>query len=259
VGDAPTAESASKPGPYKHKSYGQADGLRDGPNYSSQTLWMPEDGTPPYAAVAIVPGWVSSEADIADWGPFLASHGIVALTIGTNNPPADLPAQRKDALLDALETIKAENTRDGGPLKGKLDLNRLGVMGWSMGGGGAVLAGLEHPELKAVIGLAAWGEIPAPDMKPATMLIAGGNLPIDSLAGGQSQATYDSMKGSNPRLIYQVETGDHWVANNPAHENGSIGRFGLAWLKTYLVGDSRYKQFLSVKPAGASDFRFENL
>ncbi|MFT3924441.1 MAG: hypothetical protein QM778_18025 [Myxococcales bacterium] len=240
------------------RSYGQAEGLRDGPDYGSQTMWYPEDGTPPFAAVAIVPGFASSEGDIADWGPFLASHGIVAITIGTNNPTTDFPDERKEALLDALETVRAEQTRDQSPLQGKLDLERLGVMGWSMGGGGALLAASEHPELKAAVGLASWGTFTFPAMKVPCMLIAGGNAPIDNLAGGQSQPMYDSME-TNPRLIYQVENGDHWVGNDPANESGAIGRFGLSWLEVYLVGDSRYKPFLSVKPTGASDFRQADL
>jgi hypothetical protein len=132
--------TASKAGPLNVKSYGEADGLRNGPNNGSQTLWYPVNGKPPYAAVAIVPGWVSSERDIYAWGPFLASHGIVTLAIGTNNPAGDYPPEREAARLDALETMKAENTRDGGPLKAKLDLKRLGVVGWSMGGGGVMLA-----------------------------------------------------------------------------------------------------------------------
>ena len=33
----------------------------------------------------IVPGIASPESSIQDWGPFYASHGIVAMTIGTNH------------------------------------------------------------------------------------------------------------------------------------------------------------------------------
>jgi hypothetical protein len=73
-----------------------------------------------------------------NWGPFLASHGIVTMTIGTNSG-SDPPDTRKDALLDALETIKSEQTRMGSPLMGKLALDALATMGWSMGGGGTLL------------------------------------------------------------------------------------------------------------------------
>jgi hypothetical protein len=45
-----------------------------------------------------VPGWVSTEADIRAWGPFLASHGIVTMTAGTNDAVGDLPPDRATAL-----------------------------------------------------------------------------------------------------------------------------------------------------------------
>src|SRR5690606_22871344 len=125
------------------------------PGYAEGTLYWPVDATPPFASVAVVPGFVSVQAQIQEWGPFLASHGIVAMTLGTNSG-LDQPPARATALLDALKTIRAENTREGSELKGKLDVNRQAVMGWSMGGGGALLAAERTPELKATISLAGW-------------------------------------------------------------------------------------------------------
>jgi dienelactone hydrolase len=248
-GGDPTLDSATNAGPFEVDTL--SAGLRDGPDYGTQTLHYPTDAEPPFAAVAVVPGFTAPESSIRSWGPFLASHGIVALTIGTNSP-TDSPDARADALLDALETIKAENTRSIGPLAGKIDVTRLGVMGWSMGGGGTLITANAHPELKAAITLAAWspGERFSTDRVP-TLLFAGSS---DTLAGGQSQGFFASIPTTTPKMMYEVDGGSHSVANNPNGAGGEVGRYGLSWLKVFLDGDERYRQFLLVPPSRDSEF-----
>lgn len=237
-------------GPLHVQSY--SSGLRDGPDYGSQTMHYPTDGAPPYPALAIVPGFMSLESSIADWGPYFASHGIVTLTIGTNST-ADQPPARSEALLDALATIRAEHARAGGPLEGKLDLSRLGVMGWSMGGGGTLITVDAHPELKAAITLCAWnpGQTYRNNQVP-TLLFAG---TADVLAGGQSQGFYASIPETTPKMLFEVQGADHFFANTPAGAGGQCGKFGTAWLKVFLTGDECYRRFLLEPPSGTSDFR----
>jgi dienelactone hydrolase len=251
-GEAPTRETGLKKGPYKVQSATQ--GFRDGPDFAESTLWWPEDAVPPFAFVAVVPGWVSTEADIRNWGPFLASHGIVTMTAGTNSPASDLPPDRAKALLDILRTISDENARAGAALNGKLDLSRQATMGWSMGGGGSLLAAEQAPTLKAAISLCGWN----PDYKyskvkvPALMMAA---TPNDALAGGQSQGFYDSIPNSTPKVLFEINNAGHWEANDPANQAGTVGLFGLSFLKVFLEGDERYRPFLKQKPAQAADFR----
>src|SRR5690606_22876002 len=144
-------------GPYRVSSYGlfQKGEVRDGPQYADFDIYYPEGATPPFSLVAIVPGFVSSRSWVGDWAPFLASHGMAAILIDTNWLTDD-PDARKAALLDALVSLKGENTRAGSPLQGKLDTSRAAVVGWSMGGGGALLAAAEDPSLKAAVGICPW-------------------------------------------------------------------------------------------------------
>jgi dienelactone hydrolase len=249
-GDAPTAESASRQGPFQVTTF--SAGLRDGPDYGTQTMHVPNEGEPPFAAVAVVPGFLAAESSIAAWGPFLASHGIVTLTIGTNSP-TDSPDLRAKALLDALATIAAENARSGSPLEGKVDLERLGIMGWSMGGGGTLIASSSTPGLKAAITLAAWSPgVSFSDERVPVLLFAGGS---DAVAGGQSQGFFTSIPDSTPKMLFEVRGGSHSVANSPNGGNGEVGRYGLSWLKVFLEGDERYRPFLLQEPTQDSDFR----
>ena len=247
---APTEASASRNGPYRVRTY--TSGYRNGPAYADSTIHYPENVPGPLPAVSIVPGFVSPQSSIKSWGPFLASHGIVAMTIGTNST-ADQPPARANALLDALETLRSENTRAGGPLNGKVDAMRMGIMGWSMGGGGSLIAAARTPTLKAAISMCGWN--PGGNYRnmrvPSLMFAA----TSDPLAGGQSQGFYRSIPEETPKLLFEVSGGSHSVANSPRGHNGTVGLFGLSWLKTYLVGDQRYKQFLTKQPAGLRTFQ----
>jgi dienelactone hydrolase len=249
-GDAPTRESATRAGPFDVDVLTR--GLRDGPDYGTQTLHVPVGAEPPFAGVVVVPGFVSPEASIRAWGPFLASHGIVTLTIGTNSG-GDPPDVRADALLDGIETLKAEQSRSGGPLEGRLALDRFAVMGWSMGGGGTLIAANETPALRAAISLAAWSPgVRFTDNQVPTLLLAGS---ADILAGGQSQGFFDSIPESTPKMLFEVAGGPHDIANDPSSAGGEIGRYGLSWMKVFLEGDERYRQFLLETPSSESDFR----
>jgi hypothetical protein len=53
----------------------------------------------------------------------------------------------------------------------------------------------------------------------------------------------------------EVAGGPHDIANNPASADGEIGRYGLSWLKVFLEGDERYRQFLLETLSRQSDFR----
>jgi dienelactone hydrolase len=227
-------------------------GLRDGPDYGTQTLHVPVGAEPPFAGIVVVPGFLSPESSIIAWGPFLASHGMVTLTIGTNGG-GDLPDLRARALLDGIETLKAEDEREDGPVEGQMALDRFAVMGWSMGGGGTLIAANTHPELRAAVGLAAWSPgAQFNDNEVPTLLLAGS---ADPLAGGQSGGFFDSIPESTPKMLFEVAGGPHDIANDPSSADGEIGRYGLSWLKVFLEEDERYRQFLLETPSSQSVFR----
>jgi dienelactone hydrolase len=160
---------------------------------------------------------------------------------------------RARALLDALDTLRAEDERPGGPLEGAMALDRLGVMGWSMGGGGTLIAANENPELRAAVSFAAWSPgVQFSDNRVPALMLAGS---ADPLAGGQSQGFFESMPETTPKMLFEVAGGPHDIANDPRSAEGEIGRYGLSWLKVFLEGDERFRRFLLDTPSRQSDFR----
>ena len=255
----PTIESLTVAGPFDVERLRETDGLRDGPRYRGATIYYPPETAHPLASVVIVPGWGSSERSIQGWGPFFASHGIVTMTIGTNNPPKDFPKDRADALIDAIATLAAENTREESPIFQRLDLSRIAVSGWSMGGGGAQLAAIQNPTLKAAIGLCPWHEPGGIFNHAVPLLIIGGENDRRAPFNEHALIHYCTTPSTTPKLLFEVRGAGHWVANGPKGiyrdtGNGDVGRIALAWLKVFLVGDERYRKFLLTEPESASRF-----
>ena len=249
-----TIESLTNPGPYNVATLTEDDGLRNGPAYLGATVYYPTDAPPPYASIAIVPGFTALPISVAEWGPFYASHGIVTIIIGTNSI-FDFPDQRALALLDALETLRHENTRATSPLENKIDTDKFAVSGWSMGGGGAQLAAVQDNRVKGIVALCPWLPNPSFDHDSPVLILSGQN---DVVAPPAQHADihYDVTPNTTNKLLFEVENGDHSVANTPNGGNGAVGKIALSWLKLYVEENDCYCPLLTdsllVDPPAAS-------
>lgn len=247
-GPAPTLASTAVQGPYTVMSY--TSGFADSPEYGAATIYYP---TPfeatPFAALSAVGGFTTTQSVMAAWSNWLASHGFIVINIDTNST-SDQPAVRATALYGALETLRQENTRSGSPLQGHVRTTHMGVLGWSMGGGGALLAASDHANLKAVVSLSPWGGAATTNVVPTLILGAS----ADALAMEMPAALYDALPATTPRLLFIATGGSHNLANTPSSLSGEVGRFGVAWMRVFLDGDLRYQQFLTTPQAGTSRF-----
>jgi dienelactone hydrolase len=176
---------------------------------------------------------------MAPWGPFYASHGIV--TVVTNTIGTDGPDIRATKLLAAITQLKAENTKSGGPLNGKL-AGRYGTSGYSMGGGGTTLATITDSTLKTSIGLAAWGGNGA-GVKVPTLLLCGSS---DTVAPcSMSESVYPAITANTPKMMVNIAGANHFNWFDPVDAGGgNSGETALAFQKVFLEGDERWRPFL---------------
>jgi predicted dienelactone hydrolase len=221
-------------------------GIVDSPDYSTYDIDYPQGAPLPLAGVAIIPGYVQARAAVGDWGPFLASHGFVVITIDPN-ATGDAPAARATALWGAVGSLKAENSRSGGPLSGKVDTAHLAVMGASMGGGGALECASAHAELRGVVALSAWDSTGTTfsTLTAPTLILAGQN---DTVATPTLQTSfYTSIPVSTPKVYAEFAGGDAYISNTPIKNTPIVGLLGLSWLKVHVEGDGRYAQFIETQ------------
>jgi hypothetical protein len=260
-----TVESLTNPGPFGVATLTEADGIRNGPDYLGATIYYPANATPPFASIAIVPGYTAPPSSVAEWGPFYASHGIVTIIIGTNSI-FDLPEDRAIALLDALETIKQENTRASSPLEGALNLDQLAVSGWSMGGGGAQRAAVLDNTIAGVVALCPW--LPNAQLNhQSPVLIFSGEDDTVAPPSQHADLHYNATPTTTDKVLFEIANGNHSVANTPNGGGGSVGKIALSWLKLYVEENDCYCPLLTddllINPPAASkvaqDFECELL
>ncbi|MBN1655505.1 MAG: hypothetical protein JXA30_17190 [Deltaproteobacteria bacterium] len=242
-------------GPYNFETFTYPRGSSHG----GATVYYPTDADPPYAGLAMCPGFTATQSSIANWGPFLASHGIVFATLDTTTT-GDPVTARDDALLEVIGQLKAENSKSDSPLFGKMS-DRYGVSGWSMGGGGTWIAAATDATLKSAMSLAghnvtAGGASIATGTTVPSMQLCGETDTAILGGGDQSQGVYDVIPDTTPKVLYEFSGTGHMSWGGPmAAGGGTLGSYALAFQKTFLEGDQRWKPFLITEPDNASEWR----
>ena len=210
--------------------------------YGGGTVWYPT-AAGKYGVVAVAPGFTEAESAINWWGPRLASHGYVVVTIGTKTV-LDQPESRGKQLTAALNQVVS--LAASGPFAGKVDGSKRAVAGHSMGGGGTLAAARDNPTYKAALPLAPWHTIKTwSGVKVPTMIIACQN-DIIAPVGSHAKRFYDALPATTPKGYLEIAGEDHFCVNsNTEAANKAIdGKIAVAWLKVFMDADSRYTPFL---------------
>lgn len=204
------------------------------------------------------------------FGTFLkqvASHGFVVIASGPKDAP--LPAfatqrpgqvdlqpaansgiaagQTKDAdLLAAIDWAIKENARAGSPYQGKLNPEKVAVMGQSCGGLQATAVSGD-PRVKTVV---IWnsGVFPEGGASPGARLsgakksdIPNFHAPVAYFLGGKTDVAYPNGKDdfsrvtTVPAFLGSINSGHGGTFNHPG--GGWFGEVGVAWLDWQLKGD----------------------
>lgn len=209
--------------------------------FGGGTIHYPTGTTGTMAAIVVIPGFVSAESSIDWWGPKLASHGFVVMTIDTNTG-FDQPPSRARQINSALDYLVDQNSSRTSPVNGMIDTERLGVIGWSMGGGGTLRVASEG-RIKAAIPLAPWDTTRFSGVQAPTLIFA---CESDLIAPVRSHASpfYNQLPNDIDKAYVEINNGSHYCANGGGLNNDVLSRFGVSWMKRFLDNDTRYSQFL---------------
>lgn len=212
--------------------------------FGGGTIHYPRGTTGTMGVIAVVPGFVSAESSIRWWGPRIASHGFVVITIDTNSG-YDQPDSRAQQLNAALEYTIGKSQDSSSAISGMVDANRRGVIGWSMGGGGSLKLSADDPSIMAAIPQAPYysGRNNFDDITTPTLIIA---CEDDSVAAVRSYASpfYNDIPSSTDKAFLEINGGNHDCANTNNADEDILGKYGVAWMKRFMDFDRRYDQFL---------------
>ncbi|MCA9751016.1 MAG: dienelactone hydrolase family protein, partial [Gemmatimonadetes bacterium] len=112
-------------------------------------------GEPPFPAVVVIQEWWGLNDHIRHWTDRLAADGYAALAVDLYDGTV---ATDRDGALAAMQAVKDERAseiiRAGLDfLKGdeRVQASALGTIGWCFGGGWSFRAGLQNPDVKAIV------------------------------------------------------------------------------------------------------------
>jgi dienelactone hydrolase len=209
--------------------------------FGGGTIYYPTDtGAGTFGAVAISPGFLGTQANISWLGPRIASQGFVVFTIDTIST-WDPPDSRATQLLAALDHLTQQSS-----VRSRIDASRLGVMGHSMGGGGALRAAVQRPALQAAIPLTPWHTTKNwSAVRVPTMVIGAENDSVAPVAT-HSEPFYTSLPSTLEKAYLELNNASHFAPNS---SNTTIAKYSISWLKRFIDNDTRYQQFLCPAPA----------
>ena len=177
------------------------------------------------------------------------------MTIGTNSLTDD-EFDRRDALQDAIISLKEENTRVLSPIFGRIDLNSISVGGFSKGGGGAQLLAKIDSSLKSVVSLYPFIENPvASDFNHGIpTIIISGQLDIIAPPALHADIHYDFIPITTNKLKFEVALGSHDALLGPNGASGEVGVRVLSWLANYMLNDNCYCPLITTIPTFSSQY-----
>ena len=262
-------------GPYQYATIAESQGLRNGPDYRDGVVYYPVDGEAPYKSIVLTPGFGGGSSEMASWAEFYASHGFIAMRIGPNDAINDSHQQRGEGLIDAIESIRQENSRPESPIYGLVDMDSFSVGGYSMGGGASHNAAMIDGSLKALISLNPTVLFEDCDLCPGEdydgviyciclvpelvdhsvpSLIFAGEVEVNELTayeGMLGQDIYINMPESTDKIMFEGANSGHGFA---AYPYGEVQQYALNWLKYHVLDDTDACEALLLYPTLASQY-----
>ena len=149
----PDAQPLTNPGSYEICTY--KAGLADIGYFSAEMFYPCDLSAGPFPATTLTGGWTNTKEDMYWLAEHLTTHGYVVLAITPTNIYGQPPVWER-AHKAGFEQLESQNSAFLSPLRGKIDLSKRAITGFSMGGGGALLAQEDIDDEVAIIALAPW-------------------------------------------------------------------------------------------------------
>lgn len=168
-------------------------------------------------------GWLQPAARYADTMRYLASWGLVVLAPDTHRGPVPSHAAMASDLATARQLVAAGKLSNG---QVRVDADRFGVLGHSIGGGAAVLAAAADPAIGAVVTVTAAATRPSAVEAATRVHVPGLHLvgADDDMADGDGAAIAAAWAG--PVSLRTVKKAGHLGLAEGGHWSTTISGSG---------------------------------
>jgi dienelactone hydrolase len=233
----PPIEDPAATGPFGVDRIDSVDGL------GTHSLFVPDDvalnGKHPVVIWTNGNGGSLSTLSYASFVEHVASHGFLVIADKASNGTREAEVDSQGA---AIEWVMAENARAGGSYYERIDVERIAVMGHSLGSL-ASFATASNDHVKTSIHFSGGitdnpvGFDPAwlSQMKRPAAFLCGGN---DTTAGPSCEKDF---AGAPVPVFYGVLAGASHIGPFVSARGGEYGRAGVAWLRWQLASDPEFR------------------
>lgn len=239
-------------GPYTVKTITQYPGSSQ---YASAVIYYPEmAATHPVPATTLCAGYLGDKEDMAWLAQRIASHGIIVINFDPADSSSTLPKTWANGHKACLATLRAENERLESPLYHRIDTERLCLAGYSMGGGGALLAAADSgAEVSNVVALHPWLEpVPVRFAVSCPVLMFGGTMDTGTTTY-MIETILMALPGTADALFIEVMNAEHIDPLNQGNFHELYSNFIIAWLQYYAAGRTDYLPYLAEDGGYKSD------
>ena len=218
-------------------------------SYASARVSYPCDLSGPAPATTLTGGYTNTKEQMYWLADHLSSHGFIVITMTPNNT-LGTPLNWETAHKGGVDKLKDENGRLLSALRNKVDTSKLGIMGFSMGGGGTLLAAADlGNEIKTAVPLAPWlGTLSQTyrNITAKTLVVSGSS---DLVAFPGTIAGYYSNLPTNITRGWAEFTGvshnDFYSIAASSTYQTRIKSLVTSFLKVNLAGDTSYQSYLN--------------
>jgi dienelactone hydrolase len=242
IGPDPTSTVLNGDGPFAVTSVTvpmtSVSGFGGGTIYYPNTLGS-------YGVIVVAPGHSATNSQVMWFAKRLATHGFVTMAMNFIST-LDLVEWRATQMQTAVKYMTNSSSLI---VRARIDTSRRALAGHSMGGGATLVASQKDSTLKAGIPMTPFSMTTTSfsSMKVPQMIIGADG---DTTAPISSHATkfYNSIPTSTSKAYAILNNAVH---STPTSTDERVGRYGVAWAKRFVDGDTRYSTFLCGDEAAA--------
>ncbi|HPD57978.1 MAG TPA: hypothetical protein PKW17_12110 [Smithellaceae bacterium] len=235
IGPDPTSAALNSDGPFAVSS-SSISSSTCGSGCAGGTVYYPNTSGQ-YAVVAVCPGFTNTSSAISWFARRLATHGFVTIAMNTNSI-FDFPDSRATQLAAVLKYLVNSSSST---IRSRIRTADRGVSGYSMGGGGTLIASKSDSTLKVGVSFAPYNSSTNFSTVSVPQILLGGSS--DSIAPVSSHALpfYNSIPSSTKKALGVLRSASHLTFTS---YDERAARYGVAFAKRFADGDTRYTPFL---------------
>jgi dienelactone hydrolase len=235
IGPDPTSTVLNGDGPFAVTSVTVSGWSVAG--FGGGTIYYPNTAGS-YGVVVVAPGYTATNSQVMWFAKRLATHGFVTMAMNFISM-LDLVEWRATQMQTA---VKYMTNSSASAVRSRIDTSRRAVAGHSMGGGATLVASQKDSTLKAGIPMTPFSLTTTSfsSMKVPQMIFGADG---DTTAAISTHATkfYNSIPTSTSKAYAILNNAVHAT---PTSTDERVGRYGVAWAKRFVDGDTRYSTFL---------------